>query len=52
MRAGRWANITWAGGGGAIVLTRSVCGLMAVPGLGAYNAAKPGVVGLMQTLAV
>jgi (+)-trans-carveol dehydrogenase len=37
---------------GAMVLTSSVCGLMAVPGLGAYNAAKHGVVGLMKTLAI
>ncbi|MGE3413865.1 MAG: mycofactocin-coupled SDR family oxidoreductase [Dehalococcoidia bacterium] len=42
-----------AGGrGGAIVLTSSVCGLIGVPGLAAYNAAKHGVVGLMRTLAI
>jgi SDR family mycofactocin-dependent oxidoreductase len=40
------------GEGGAIVMTSSVCGLMGVPGLGAYNAAKHGVVGLMRTMAI
>jgi NAD(P)-dependent dehydrogenase (short-subunit alcohol dehydrogenase family) len=33
-------------------MTSSVCGLMGVPGLGGYNAAKHGVVGLMRTLAI
>lgn len=45
-------HIRAGGRGGALVLTSSVCGLMAVPGLGAYNAAKHGVVGLMKTLAI
>jgi (+)-trans-carveol dehydrogenase len=40
-----------AGNGGSIILTSSVCGLVGVPGLGAYNASKHGVVGLMRTLA-
>lgn len=40
-----------AGNGGAVILTSSVCGLVGVPGLGAYNASKHGVVGLMRTLA-
>lgn len=42
-----------AGGrGGAIVITSSVCGLMGVPGLAAYNTAKHGLAGLTKTLAV
>jgi (+)-trans-carveol dehydrogenase len=40
------------GDGGAIVITSSVCGLIGVPGLAAYNAAKHGTVGLMKTLAI
>ena len=39
------------GGGGSIVITRSVAGLAAGPGLAHYAAAKHGLVGLMQTLA-
>jgi NAD(P)-dependent dehydrogenase (short-subunit alcohol dehydrogenase family) len=39
-------------GGGAIVNTSSVGGLCAVPGAGAYAAAKHGVVGLTRTAAV
>jgi SDR family mycofactocin-dependent oxidoreductase len=45
-------HIRAGGRGGAIVITSSVCGLMAIPGLGAYNAAKHGAVGLMKTLAI
>jgi SDR family mycofactocin-dependent oxidoreductase len=42
-----------AGGrGGAMVLTSSVGGLKAHPGIGNYVSAKHGVVGLMRTLAV
>jgi NAD(P)-dependent dehydrogenase (short-subunit alcohol dehydrogenase family) len=40
-----------AGNGGSVILTSSVCGLVGVPGLGAYNSSKHGVVGLMRTLA-
>lgn len=39
-------------GGGAIVNTSSVGGLSAVPGSGAYAAAKHGVIGLTRTAAV
>lgn len=39
-------------GGGAIVNTSSVGGLTAVPGAGAYTAAKHGVIGLSRTAAV
>ncbi|MCS5719957.1 mycofactocin-coupled SDR family oxidoreductase [Herbiconiux sp. CPCC 205763] len=42
-----------AGGkGGSIVLTSSTAGLMAIPNIGHYVAAKHGVVGLMRTLAL
>jgi SDR family mycofactocin-dependent oxidoreductase len=42
-----------AGGrGGSIILTSSAAGLMPMPNLGHYVAAKHGVVGLMRTLAV
>lgn len=41
-----------AQGGGAIVNTSSVGGLTAVPGAGAYVAAKHGVIGLSRTAAV
>jgi (+)-trans-carveol dehydrogenase len=42
-----------AGGrGGAIILTNSVGGMKAMPGLGHYVAAKHAVVGLMRTLAL
>jgi (+)-trans-carveol dehydrogenase len=42
-----------AGGrGGSIVLTSSVAGLKAMPGMSGYVSAKHGVVGLMRTLAV
>jgi SDR family mycofactocin-dependent oxidoreductase len=40
------------GRGGAIVLTSSVAGVMAHPGLAHYVAAKHGVLGLMKALAV
>jgi (+)-trans-carveol dehydrogenase len=40
-----------AAGGGSIVITSSVAGLGAGPGLAHYAAAKHGLVGLMQTLA-
>ncbi|KXF56490.1 3-ketoacyl-ACP reductase [Rhodococcus sp. SC4] len=39
------------GRGGSIILTSSVCGIVAPPGLIHYNAAKFGVVGVMKTLA-
>jgi SDR family mycofactocin-dependent oxidoreductase len=41
-----------AGGGGSIVLTSSVGGLKAYPGMSHYVSAKHGVVGLMRSLAV
>jgi SDR family mycofactocin-dependent oxidoreductase len=41
-----------AGNGGAIVLTSSVGGLKALPGVGNYVSAKHGVIGIMRTLAV
>ncbi|PJJ55178.1 mycofactocin-coupled SDR family oxidoreductase [Compostimonas suwonensis] len=42
-----------AGGrGGSIILTSSTAGLMAIPNVGHYVAAKHGVVGLMRTLAL
>ena len=41
-----------ASGGGSIVLTSSTAGLMAIPHIGHYTAAKHGVVGLMRTLAL
>jgi SDR family mycofactocin-dependent oxidoreductase len=42
-----------AGGrGGSIILTSSTAGLMAIPNIGHYTAAKHGVVGLMRTLAL
>jgi SDR family mycofactocin-dependent oxidoreductase len=41
-----------AAGGGSIVLTSSTAGLMAIPNIGHYTAAKHGVVGLMRTLAL
>jgi NAD(P)-dependent dehydrogenase (short-subunit alcohol dehydrogenase family) len=40
------------GAGGAIIMTSSTSGLMAVPNMGAYVAAKHGVVGLMRSLAI
>ena len=40
------------GDGGAVVLTSSVAGLMAFPGIAHYVAAKHGMVGLMKALAV
>ena len=42
-----------AGGqGGSVVLTSSVAGLRAMPGMSGYVSAKHGVIGLMRTLAV
>ena len=42
-----------AGGqGGSIVLTSSVAGLQAMPGMSGYVSAKHGVIGLMRTLAL
>jgi (+)-trans-carveol dehydrogenase len=41
-----------AAGGGSMILTSSTMGLMAIPNLGHYVAAKHGVVGLMRTLAL
>jgi (+)-trans-carveol dehydrogenase len=45
-------HIRAGGEGGAIVMTSSTSGLMAVPNMGAYVAAKHGVVGLMRSLAI
>jgi (+)-trans-carveol dehydrogenase len=41
-----------AGNGGSIVLTSSIAGLIAQPGLAHYVSAKHGIVGLMKTLAL
>jgi (+)-trans-carveol dehydrogenase len=41
-----------AGNGGSIVLTSSIAGLIAQPGLAHYVSAKHGLVGLMKTLAL
>ena len=41
-----------ASGGGAIVNTSSIGGLVATPGVGAYIAAKHGVIGLTKTAAL
>jgi SDR family mycofactocin-dependent oxidoreductase len=41
-----------AAGGGSMILTSSTAGLMAIPHIGHYTAAKHGVVGLMRTLAL
>lgn len=41
-----------AGKGGSIILTSSIAGLIAQPGLAHYVSAKHGVVGLMKTLAL
>jgi len=41
-----------AAGGGSIILTSSTAGLMVIPNIGHYTAAKHGVVGLMRTLAL
>lgn len=40
------------GDGGSIVLTSSIAGLVGMPGLGQYVAAKHGVTGLMRVLAM
>jgi NAD(P)-dependent dehydrogenase (short-subunit alcohol dehydrogenase family) len=45
-------HIIEGGNGGAIVLTSSVGGLKALPGVGNYVSAKHGVIGIMRTLAV
>jgi (+)-trans-carveol dehydrogenase len=45
-------HIRAGGRGGALVLTSSTAGLMALPNLAHYVAAKHGVVGLMRTLAL
>ena len=41
-----------ANGGGSMILTSSTAGILAVPNIGHYVAAKHGVVGLMKTLAL
>jgi len=45
-------HIKAGGRGGSIILTSSTAGLMAIPNIGHYTAAKHGVVGLMRTLAL
>ncbi|MGD8166761.1 mycofactocin-coupled SDR family oxidoreductase [Herbiconiux sp. P16] len=45
-------HIRAGGNGGSIILTSSTAGLMAIPNIGHYVAAKHGVVGLMRTLAL
>ena len=46
------APVMARGGGGSIVNTSSVNGVLATPGLGAYNAAKAGVINLTRVLAL
>ncbi|WP_348787312.1 mycofactocin-coupled SDR family oxidoreductase [Leifsonia sp. NPDC080035] len=41
-----------ANGGGSMILTSSTAGLLAIPNIGHYVAAKHGVVGLMKTAAL
>lgn len=41
-----------ANGGGSMILTSSTAGILAIPNIGHYVAAKHGVVGLMKTLAL
>jgi len=45
-------HIRAGGRGGSIILTSSTAGLMAIPNIGHYVAAKHGVVGLMKTAAL
>src|SRR5580704_12873801 len=45
-------HLVAGGQGGSIVLTSSVAGLKAMPGMSGYVSAKHGVIGLMRTLAV
>ncbi|HEU4324194.1 MAG TPA: glucose 1-dehydrogenase [Roseiflexaceae bacterium] len=40
------------GGGGSVIITSSVAGLIGSPGLGVYCASKHGVIGLMRTAAL
>ncbi len=40
------------GGGGSVIITSSVAGLIGSPGLGAYCASKHGVIGLMRVAAL
>ena len=40
-----------AAGGGSMILTSSTAGLMAIPNIGHYTAAKHGVVGIARTMA-
>ena len=47
-----WALSTVAAGGGAIVATSSVAGVVGFPGLGPYVASKHAVAGLVQTAAL
>lgn len=51
LRAGL-APMRSAGRGGSVVVTSSVCGVRSARGLGAYNVAKHGLTGLIQTLAM
>ena len=44
-------HIVAGGRGGSLILTSSTAGIVAVPNLGHYVAAKHGVVGVMRTLA-
>ena len=45
-------HIVAGGRGGSLILTSSTAGIVAVPNLGHYVAAKHGVVGVMRTLAL
>jgi NAD(P)-dependent dehydrogenase (short-subunit alcohol dehydrogenase family) len=54
---GCWLSLKYAvphmrdAGGGSIIMTSSIAGLVGSPGAGAYAASKHGVIGLMQTAA-
>ena len=55
---GKWLAVKYAlphmieGGGGSLVLQASVGGIIGVPGIAAYSAAKAGVIGLTKQMAV
>ena len=55
---GKWLSVKYAiphlieGGGGSFVLQASVGGVIGVPGIAAYAAAKAGVIGLTRQMAV
>jgi NAD(P)-dependent dehydrogenase (short-subunit alcohol dehydrogenase family) len=55
---GKWLSVKYAiphlveAGGGSLVLQASVGGVIGVPGIAAYSAAKAGVIGLTRQMAV